>query len=147
MEDAVPMKRWILLLLPAAMIAALTGCGGSTFNVQNPQGPPPSNVTVSGANDGIDERIGSGQWHGDITATVQGTSAQVADGVAWYISCQGASGGACGTLSSPSSASGAAITYTAPAAISSQHTDRGNCRLCGGTADGEQRLFDYDYHF
>ena len=114
-----PMKRWILLLLPAATIAVLTGCGGSTFNVQNPQGPPPPNVTVTVQTTGLTN--GSVPVNGAVTltATVQGTSAQVADGVAWYISCSGGAVGACGTLSSPSSASGAAITYTAPASISS----------------------------
>ncbi len=113
------MKRWILLLLPAATIAVLTGCGGSTFNVQNPQGPPPPNVTVTVQTTGLTN--GSVPVNGAVTltATVQGTSAQVADGVAWYISCSGGAVGACGTLSSPSSASGAAITYTAPASISS----------------------------
>ena len=41
-------KRSILVLLAAATIAFLAGCGGgSTANVQNPPPPPPSNLSIA----------------------------------------------------------------------------------------------------
>jgi hypothetical protein len=113
-------KRWILFLPLAAMIAVLAGCNsGSTLNVQNPPPPPPSNVTISVQTTGLTN--GSVPVNGvvSLTATVQGTATQVGEGVAWYLTCQGGSGSICGTLSSPSSPSGAAITYMAPATLSS----------------------------
>jgi hypothetical protein len=51
------------------------------------------------------------------TATVQNDSQN--KGVNWTLSGIGCSGVLCGTLSAPSSASGAAITYTAPAGLPS----------------------------
>ena len=113
-------KRWILFLPLAAMIAVLAGCNsGSTSNVQNPPPPPPSNVTISVQTRGLTN--GSVPVNGivSLTATVQGTATQVGEGVAWYLTCQAGSGSICGTLSSPFSPSGTAITYTAPATLSS----------------------------
>ena len=115
-------KRWILCLLPAAMISLLAGCGGSTANVQNPPPPPPNNVTISVQTTGLTN--GSIPVSGivTLTATVQGTATQVGEGVAWSMTCQADpnnKNGLCGTLSSLNSASGAAITYTAPATLSS----------------------------
>ncbi|MFZ3262362.1 MAG: hypothetical protein WA172_00030 [Terriglobales bacterium] len=41
-------RRWILLLLSAAMISLLPGCGNnSTFNVENPPPPPQANVSIA----------------------------------------------------------------------------------------------------
>jgi hypothetical protein len=51
-------------------------------------------------------------------ATVQGTASQVGEGVAWSLTCQAGSGSVCGSLSALFSDSGASITYTAPASIS-----------------------------
>ena len=116
-------KRWIHFLPLAAMISVLAGCNsGSTANVQNPPPPPPPNVTVSVQTTGLTN--GSVPVNGivSLTATVQGTTTQVGEGVAWSMTCQvdpSNKNGLCGTLSSPSSASGAAITYTAPATLSS----------------------------
>ena len=116
-------KRWILFLPLVAMISVLAGCNsGSTANVQNPPPPPPSNVTVSVQTTGLSN--GSVPVNGivSLTATVQGTATQVGEGVAWSMTCQADpnnKNGLCGTLSSPSSASGTAITYTAPATLSS----------------------------
>ena len=97
------------------MIAFLTGCGGSTYNVQNPQPPPPTPMTVTVQTSGL--TAGSVPVSGSVslTATLTGTSTQVAEGVAWNLTCQGPSGTDCGTISSPS---GTTITYTAPATIS-----------------------------
>ncbi|MGA9527768.1 MAG: hypothetical protein WBS24_06605 [Terriglobales bacterium] len=111
-------KRWFQLLLLVTLIAALAGCGGSTFNVQNPPGPPSSNVTVTVQATGLTNGSLPVNGTATLTATVQGTSTQVSEGVGWYLSCQ-SGGSACGTLSSPSSASGQSITYTAPSSISS----------------------------
>src|SRR5207245_3248072 len=49
------------------------------------------------------------------TATVQNDSQN--KGVSWALSGTGCSGAACGTLSATSSASGVAITYTAPGSV------------------------------
>ncbi|MGB6385131.1 MAG: hypothetical protein WBE45_11055 [Terriglobales bacterium] len=116
-------KQWILFLPLAGMISVLAGCNsGSTANVQNPPPPPPSNVTISVQATGLTN--GSVPVNGivSLAATVQGTATQVGEGVAWSMTCQADpnnKNGLCGTLSSPSSASGAAITYTAPATLSS----------------------------
>ena len=112
-------KRWILLLLPAVMISVLAGCGGSTANVQNPPPPPQSQVAVSVQTTGLTNGMVPVNGIVTLTATVQGTPAQVGEGVAWYMTCQDGSGSICGTLSSVSSQSGTAITYTAPATLSS----------------------------
>jgi hypothetical protein len=116
-------KRWILVLLLAAMISVLSGCnGGSTANVQNPPPPPPSDVTISVQTAGLSNGMVPVNGTASFTATVQGTPAEVGEGVAWSMTCPVDPNnklGLCGTLSSPVSASGAAITYTAPAAISS----------------------------
>ena len=40
-------KRWLLFLLPVAMMAILAGCGGSNGNVQNPPPPPASKVSIA----------------------------------------------------------------------------------------------------
>jgi hypothetical protein len=55
-----------------------------------------------------------------ISATVQNDSQN--KGVTWTLSGSGCTGAACGTLSATSSASGTAITYTAPAAVPSPAT-------------------------
>jgi hypothetical protein len=111
-------KRWILFLLPAAMLSLFAGCGGSTANVQNPPPPPQSNVTISVQTTGLSNGTVPVNGTISLTATVQGNTTQGGEGVAWSLACPGGAG-TCGTLSSPFSASGAAITYTAPAAISS----------------------------
>ena len=54
------------------------------------------------------------------TSTVSGDAQD--KGVTWTLSGAGCTGSACGTLSSTSSASGAAITYTAPTALPTSST-------------------------
>jgi hypothetical protein len=58
--------------------------------------------------------VQTGQTHG-VTATLQNDSQN--KGVTWTLSGAGCSGAACGTLSATTSASGTAITYTAPATV------------------------------
>jgi hypothetical protein len=113
-RSAVATQRWILFLLTAAMLSLLVGCGGSTANVQNPPPPPPPNVTTT-----VQTSANSIPVNGTVTltATITGPADIVSDGVVWTLSCQGATGAACGTLSSPSSQSGAPITFTAPPTI------------------------------
>jgi hypothetical protein len=114
-------KQRILSLLAAAMMAVFAGCNsGSTANVQNPQPPAQSQVTVAVQTSGLDN--GSVPVNGTVslTATVQGSSTQVGEGVGWLLTCQANAAntnGICGTLSVPSSASGATITYTAPTSL------------------------------
>jgi hypothetical protein len=108
-------NRWILFLVAPAMLALLAGCGG-TSNVQNPPPPPPPDVTVT-----VQTSASSIPVSGTVTltATITGPAGIVSDGVVWQLSCQGGKGNACGTLSSPSSQSGASITFTAPSTLSS----------------------------
>ena len=62
-------------------------------------------------------QVGQGQA---FTATVTNDSSS--KGVSWTLSGAGCSGATCGTLSATSSASGAAITYTAPASVPTRAT-------------------------
>lgn len=123
-RSVVANKRWMLSLLATATMAAFAGCGGSsTASVQNPPPPPQSNVTIAVQTSGLAN--GSVPVNGTVslTATLQGTAAQVSAGVAWTLTCQADpdnKNGLCGTLSSTYSASGATIAYTAPASLSTQ---------------------------
>ncbi len=71
--------------------------------------PPPA-VVVAISPTSASIRVGHSQT---LTATLQNDAQN--KGVTWTLSGAGCSAAACGTLSSVSSASGAAITYTAPA--------------------------------
>lgn len=110
--------RWIVLLLAAAMITLLAGCGGSTANVQNPPPPPPSQITVAFQPE-PEPTIAVG-FSESLTAVV--TNDPSNDGVDWSLSCQGGAG-TCGTLTvngntATHTASGSPITYTAPSSLS-----------------------------
>jgi hypothetical protein len=101
-------RRWILFLLMATMISALAGCGGSTFNVQNP--PPPVQGSISIAFQGTPPQSILINSTASLTATVSNDPSN--SGVNWTLTC--ANPGACGALSSPFTASGASVTYTPP---------------------------------
>jgi hypothetical protein len=119
---AVVTRRWILSLLPAAMIVFLAGCGGSsgtsTTTTQNPElciAPanqtsctPPQTSVIS-----INLTVGSSV---NLTANVTNDSDNA--GVSWVLQCPSSVGpGNCGTLSSPHTASGSPTTYTPPASL------------------------------
>ncbi len=104
-------RRWILLLLAAVMIAVLAGCGGSTMNVQNPPAPPSSNISIAfqptpPASISLNATTA-------LTAVVTNDSSNA--GVDWSLLCQ--SNANCGTLLPLHTASGAAATYTPPPTI------------------------------
>ena len=107
-------KRWVLLVLAAAMISILAGCNsGSTFDVQNPPPPPQSNPSISFQSQpqssiavGLDMNV---------TAVVNNDPNNY--GVDWALGCPSAAQGNCGTLSLTHTASGSATTYTAPSTI------------------------------
>ena len=125
-------KRWILLLLAAAMMAVLAGCsGGSTANVQNPQPPPQSQVTIAFQA----EPAGSLPVNGSENLTAVVTNDPNNYGVDWSLACpNGVGAGNCGQLclstntncgnatvhtascATPPTAS-CTVTYTAPASI------------------------------
>lgn len=107
-------QRWIVSLPLAATISVLAGCSsGSTANVQNPPPPPQSQVSIAfqpepapALNVGFSENI---------TAVVTNDPDNPPAGVSWRVTCQNPTN--CGTLSASSTASGAPVTYTAPATI------------------------------
>ena len=92
------------------MTAALVACGGGSSSTGGGGGggTNPITVTLSGAPATL-----AANTTAPITATVANDSAN--GGVSW--SC--APSGACGTFSAPNTASGTAVTYTAPAAPTS----------------------------
>lgn len=107
-----PARRWILILLSVTTVSFLAGCGGSTFNVQNPvspgqqqsvsiafQTPPPSSILINA--------------QVPLTAVVSNDPGN--EGVDWSLTCPSQN---CGTLSSKHSASGDPITYTPPSSFS-----------------------------
>src|SRR6266567_4989600 len=105
-------RRGVLALVAAGMIAVLTGCGGSTTNVQNQAAPP--SATISIAFEPAPDRAVSLNATTDLTAVVTNDSSNV--GVDWALLCS--SGSNCGTLLPLHTASGAAATYTPPSVIS-----------------------------
>jgi len=89
-------RQQILLLLTLAMIAALVACGSSSGPIGVSLSSVSSPLTVNSQT--------------AITATVVNTT----NTVTWSVTCATA---ACGTFSAPTTASGAAVTYTAPAFV------------------------------
>jgi len=94
------------LLIGLAMIAALVGCSSSSSSSNNP--PPTVSVSLSSFPTALFVASTA-----QITATVSNDSTNA--GVNW--SCAPAN--SCGSFSSNSSASGTAVTYTAPASVPS----------------------------
>lgn len=105
-------RSQILTIFAAVLGAVLTGCGGSTTNVQNP--PPPASTNVSIAFQPLPVQTISLNAATTITAVVNDDSSSA--GVDWSLLCQ--TGSNCGTLSPLHTASGAAATYAPPPVIS-----------------------------
>jgi hypothetical protein len=111
-------RRWILFLLPVATMSLLAGCGGSTTNVQTPPPPPGSQVSIAFQPEPSGSlAVGFSE---NLTALVSNDPNNY--GVDWSLTCQSAPG-TCGALSvngntASHTASGAAITYTAPSTLS-----------------------------
>jgi hypothetical protein len=109
----VPAKQLVLGILSMAAIFFLAGCGGSTFNVQNPGGgsqqpitisfasPPPTGISLGGT--------------ASLTANVANDSTNA--GVDWTVTCVNQNTFSCGTLNSAHTASGDPVTYTPPSAF------------------------------
>ncbi len=107
-----PTRSQILTLFAAVLGAVLTGCGGSTTNVQNP--PPPASTNVSIAFQPVPVQTISLNAATTLTAVVNDDSSNA--GVDWSLLCQ--TGSNCGTLSPLHTASGAAASYAPPPVIS-----------------------------
>jgi hypothetical protein len=105
-------RSQILTLFAALLGAVLTGCGGSTTNVQNP--PPPASTNVSIAFQPVPVQTISLNAATTLTAVVNDDSSNA--GVDWSLLCQ--TGSNCGTLSPLHTASGAAASYAPPPVIS-----------------------------
>lgn len=105
-------RRWVLLLLSAAVISVCAGCGSNTTAVHNPPPPPGSIVAIAFQ----PQPPGSVAINATaaVTAVVSDDSSNA--GVDWSLTCPNA--GNCGSLSSLHTDSGNAVTYTPPAALS-----------------------------
>src|ERR1700719_2982070 len=90
-------------------VALLSGCGGGSSPQQEPLSAPVS-VTVAPPTSSV--QVGLSQ---SFTATVANDSSN--KGVTWSLSGTGCTGAACGTVAPTSSASGVAVTYTAPSSV------------------------------
>src|SRR6266581_24829 len=103
----IPGKFVCAFLGTLAIAASLAGCGGyggggsSNYPITVSVSPTSASVPISQTK--------------QFTATVAYDSQY--KGVTWALSGTGCSGSACGTLSANMSASGVAITYTAPATV------------------------------
>ncbi len=113
MTPAFPQRPQPLLVL--ALVSALaffSGCGGGS---SSPSPEPPSSISaisVSVAPTAASVLTGQTQ---NFTATVANDNQS--KGVTWALSGAGCTAAACGTLSSTTSTSGAAIIYTAPPTV------------------------------
>lgn len=110
----VPAERATRLLYAFAILGVLiwSGCGGGAGS--GSPTPTPVSIAVSVSPTTASMQVLQSQ---PFTATVTNDSAS--KGVTWALSGTGCSGATCGTLSATSSASGAAVTYTAPTAVPS----------------------------
>jgi hypothetical protein len=107
--------RLALVLISVLFLAfsLLSGCAGVGVSSKSANSPTPAgSVSVSLSPSIISLQTGATQ---SFMATVQNDSQN--KGVTWTLSGAGCSGAACGGLSANSSASGAAIVYTAPATV------------------------------
>jgi len=103
------------ILLVVALVI-VTGCSTSTPPTQPPSGVGLQVTNGSGVNLNPDSMT-SVAVNGDQLFIATVTDDPSNAGVTWGLSGTGCPGAACGTLSATSSASGVAITYTAPAAV------------------------------
>ena len=102
-------KRWILSLLPVAMIAGLAACG-SGAPVQN-QPPPPSAKLTIDFSTAPTSPLPLNQTT-TMVAEVKNDSKNY--GVDWSLTCASSN---CGTLSAKHTDSGASVTYTPPVSL------------------------------
>jgi hypothetical protein len=115
-------KRSIPVLLAAATIAFLAGCGGgSTANVQNPPPPPPSNLSIAFQPEPGGTLAVS--FTENLTAVVTNDAQNL--GVDWSLTCPNPQNipSLCGSLSALHTASGTATTFTAPSAFFANSMD------------------------
>jgi hypothetical protein len=102
----------LMCAVAAAITIFVTGCGGGSNGTTAPPGggstPTAVAVTVSPTTATVAINATT-----TFTATVTGDSSN--KGVSWALSGSGCSAATCGALSSATSASGAAVTYIAPA--------------------------------
>jgi hypothetical protein len=98
-----------------ALLLSLTGCAGvssSSSPAPKPTPAPPAAIAITLSATAVTVQAGSTQA---LTATVANDSQN--KGVTWTVSGSGCTGAACGSLSPTSSASGVAVTFTAPPAV------------------------------
>jgi hypothetical protein len=104
----VAIRRWLLSLLSAVMIAILAGCGGSTTNVQNPPAPASTPVTIAFQ----PAPVATISLVATTAVTAVVSNDPTNSGVDWSLLCKNNTN--CGTVLPLHTASGAASTYTPP---------------------------------
>ena len=108
----------VAALVLMSVVVLVTGCGGSSSTApQGGGGTPPTTIAVA-----VSPTMATVAVNGTatFTATVAGDSSN--KGVSWALSGSGCSAATCGALSSATTASGTAVTYTAPATAPSPAT-------------------------
>jgi hypothetical protein len=108
-------SKSLLLVLSLSLIAVLVGCSSSGNS--GTSNPPPSNTTPSIALSTTPTPAPSSLLvNGTLSVTATVTNDSKNGGVTWSAAC---GGGGCGTFSANQSASGTAVTYTAPSTVPS----------------------------
>jgi len=109
-------RRWILVLPLVTLISVLTGCAGSTANVQNPPVPPSSTVSIA-FQPAPPASVTVGATT-PLAAVVNNDSGNT--GVDWSLTCSipGTAPNKCGMLSALHTASTESTIYTAPSIFS-----------------------------
>jgi hypothetical protein len=107
-------SKSLLLVLSLSLMAVLVGCSSSGNS--GISDPPPNNTTPSIALSTTPTPAPSSLLvNGTLSVTATVTNDSKNGGVAWSAACGGSGG--CGTFSANQSASGTAVTYTAPGTV------------------------------
>ena len=105
-------SKSLLLVLSLSLMAVLVGCSSSNPSSNN---PPPNDTTPSISLSTTPIPAPSSLLvNGNLSVTATVTNDSKNGGVTWSAACGNTSSGGCGTFSANQSASGTAVTYTAP---------------------------------
>jgi hypothetical protein len=116
--QSVTFSKSLLLVLSLSLIAVLVGCSSSNPSNPGSNNPPPNNTTPSVSVSTTPTPAPSSLLvNGNLSVTATVTNDSKNGGVTWSAACGNTTSGGCGTFSANQSASGTAVTYTAPATV------------------------------